>query len=54
MLATARLTGLSAGATLAALFFRVAPHHAEPIALMVGAGFSALAVLISLTRLAKR
>jgi DHA2 family multidrug resistance protein-like MFS transporter len=54
MLATARLTGLSAGATLAALFFRVAPQNAEPIALMVGAGFSALAVLISLTRLAKR
>ena len=54
MLATARLTGLSAGATLAALFFRVAPHRAEPIALMVGAGFAALAVLISLTRLVKR
>jgi DHA2 family multidrug resistance protein-like MFS transporter len=54
MLATARLTGLSAGAALAALFFRVAPHRAEPIALLVGAGFAALAVLISLTRLAKR
>jgi len=54
MLATARLTGLSAGATLAALFFRVAPKNAEPIALLVGAGFAVAAVLISLTRLAKR
>ncbi|THD47250.1 MAG: MFS transporter [Bradyrhizobium sp.] len=54
MLATARLTGLSAGATLAALIFRVAPGHAEPIALLVGAGFAVAAVLVSLTRLAKR
>ena len=29
MLATARLTGLSAGATLAALFFRIAPQYAR-------------------------
>jgi DHA2 family multidrug resistance protein-like MFS transporter len=53
MLATARLTGLSAGATLAALFFRLAPHNAEPIALLVGAGFAIAAALVSLTRLAK-
>ena len=33
MLATARLTGMATGATLAALFFRVAPQGAEPIAL---------------------
>jgi DHA2 family multidrug resistance protein-like MFS transporter len=54
MLATARVTGLAAGATLVALFFRVAPTRAEPIALMVGAGFAVVAALASLTKLAKR
>ena len=54
MLATARVTGLAAGATLAALFFRVAPTRAEPIALMVGAGFAVVAAFASLSRLAKR
>ena len=54
MLATARVTGLAAGATLVALFFRVAPTRAEPIALMVGAGFAVVAAFASLTRLAKR
>jgi DHA2 family multidrug resistance protein-like MFS transporter len=54
MLATARVTGLAAGATLVALFFRVAPTRAEPIALMVGAGFAIVAAFASLTRLAKR
>jgi DHA2 family multidrug resistance protein-like MFS transporter len=54
MLATARVTGFALGATLVALFFRVAPKGAEPIALMVGAGFAVVAALASLTRLAKR
>ena len=54
MLATARVTGLALGATLVALFFRVAPKGAEPIALMVGAGFAVVAAFASLTRLAKR
>jgi DHA2 family multidrug resistance protein-like MFS transporter len=54
MLATARVAGLAAGATLVALFFRVAPTRAEPIALMVGAGFAVVAAFASLTRLAKR
>jgi len=54
MLATARVTGLAAGATLVALLFRVAPTRAEPIALMVGAGFALVAALASLTKLAKR
>jgi DHA2 family multidrug resistance protein-like MFS transporter len=54
MLATARVTGLAAGATLVALFFRVAPTRAEPIALMVGAGFAVAAALASLIKLAKR
>jgi DHA2 family multidrug resistance protein-like MFS transporter len=54
MLATARVTGLAAGATLVALLFRVAPTRAEPIALMVGAGFAVVAAVASLTRLAKR
>ena len=53
MLATARLTGMATGATLAALFFRVAPQGAEPIALWFGAGFAVAAALVSLTRLAK-
>ena len=54
MLATARVTGLAAGATLVALFFRIAPTRAEPIALMVGAGFAVVAAFASVTRLAKR
>ena len=54
MLATARVTGLAAGATLVAFFFRIAPTRAEPIALMVGAGFAVVAAFASLTRLAKR
>jgi DHA2 family multidrug resistance protein-like MFS transporter len=54
MLATARLAGMSIGATLAALFFRIAPQTAESIALWVGACFAVAAALVSLTRLARR
>ncbi len=53
MLATARLTGMAGGATLAALFFRVAPQRAETVDLIVGAAFAALAAFASLSRLAR-
>jgi DHA2 family multidrug resistance protein-like MFS transporter len=53
MLAVARMTGMSAGATLTALFFRVAPQNAETLGLMVGAAFAVAAAFASLSRLAK-
>ena len=51
MLATARLTGLTVGASLAALMFRVAPRGAETIDLLVGVGFAIVAAGASLVRL---
>jgi len=54
MLATARVTGLALGATIAALFLRLAPLSSEPLALTVGAIFAVAAAFASLTRLAKR
>jgi len=51
MLATARLTGQTAGATIAAICFRVATH-VEPVALTLAAIFAALAAVASLSRLA--
>jgi DHA2 family multidrug resistance protein-like MFS transporter len=52
MLATARLTGLTFGATLAALVFRLWPGAgAEPIGLLAGAALAAAAALVSLLRL---
>ncbi len=53
MLATARLTGMTSGATLAALFFGVAPHSAETAALSVGAAFEVFAAFVSLLRLSR-
>ena len=50
MLATARLTGQTIGATLAALSFRFAAH-AEPVALGAAALFAAAAATASLWRL---
>ena len=50
MLATARLTGMTAGATLAAALFRLAPHGAEAASLSAGAVLAALAAAISLLR----
>jgi DHA2 family multidrug resistance protein-like MFS transporter len=50
MLATARLTGQTIGATLAALTFRFAAN-AEPIALGTAAGFAIAAAVASLWRL---
>lgn len=53
MLATARLTGLTGGASLAALVFRLAPNHAEAIDLLAAAGLAATAAVVSLLRLSK-
>ncbi len=54
MLATARLVGLTGGATLAALAFRVAPQNAETLDLIVATGFAVFAALASLLRLSRR
>ena len=50
MLATARLTGQTIGATLAAISFRLAAN-AEPVALGVAALFAAAATVVSLSRI---
>lgn len=50
MLATARLTGMTGGAALAALLFRAVPHGAETFDLAAAAGFAALAAVASVTR----
>jgi MFS transporter, DHA2 family, multidrug resistance protein len=50
MLATARLTGQTIGATLATIMFGVAATG-ETLSLAVAAGFAALAALLSLSRL---
>ena len=50
MLATARLTGQTIGATIAAIAFRFA-GHAETVALLVAAGFAFSGALASLSRL---
>ena len=52
MLATARLTGLSAGATVAALVFRLAPQGPETTDLVIGAVLAVVACLCSVLRLA--
>ncbi len=51
MLALARLLGFTAGATLSAFIFRLAPEGAETAALFTGAGLAVCAALISLSRL---
>jgi len=51
MLSTARLVGQSLGAALVALIFNMAPVRGTIITLVVASSFSALAAVISLTRL---
>ncbi len=51
MLATARLLGLTTGATLAAIAFRFAPEGAVRIDLFVGVAFATIAATVSLLRL---
>jgi DHA2 family multidrug resistance protein-like MFS transporter len=53
MLATARLTGQTGGATLAALVFRVAPHDGETLSLWIAVAFAVAGALASVMRLAK-
>jgi DHA2 family multidrug resistance protein-like MFS transporter len=51
MLATARLTGMTSGATLAAIIFHAAPAGAEGIDLTVAAAFAIAAAVASVARL---
>ncbi|WJF89396.1 MFS transporter [Paraburkholderia bonniea] len=54
MLSTARLTGQTLGAALAALIFGVAPLHGPTVALYVAAGFALVAALVSTLRVTPR
>ena len=53
MLATARLLGLTGGATVAAVVFRLMPRNAETIDLVIGIACAAGAAVASLLRLGK-
>ncbi len=53
MLATARLTGMTAGATLVALVFRTAGQRAEHVCLVFAVGLALAGGVVSLTRLRK-
>ena len=53
MLATARVVGMTSGAALAALVFRLAPAHSESISLFIGAALAAVAAVASTLRLTK-
>ncbi len=54
MLATARLLGMTIGATVAALVFHFVPGHAEPVSLLIGAAFAIAAAVASMFRLSRR
>jgi len=54
LLSAARLTGQTLGAALVAVIFGVLPAHGTTITLVVGAGFSTVAAIVSLGRLASR
>ena len=51
MLATARLTGMTSGATIAALIFRVVPSNGQHLSLLVAVGLAVGGGLASLSRL---
>lgn len=51
MLSTARLLGQTGGAALVALVFNAVPHRANEAALLLGVGFVAVAIVVSLLRL---
>jgi DHA2 family multidrug resistance protein-like MFS transporter len=53
MLATARITGQTIGATLAAIAFRFAAH-ADTVALGVASGLAGIAIMTSLARLSQK
>jgi DHA2 family multidrug resistance protein-like MFS transporter len=50
MLATARLTGQTAGAVLTAIMLHLFPHRAGRITLAIGAALAIVAAAISLSR----
>ena len=52
MLATARLTGQTMGATLVAVFFALRPVGAEKLSLAIAAGIAILGALASASRIA--
>jgi DHA2 family multidrug resistance protein-like MFS transporter len=54
LLATARLTGMTGGATIAALVFRAVPREAEHVCLQVAVGLAVAGGLASLSRLKAR
>ena len=54
MLATARLLGMTVGATIVALVFRLAPEGAEAVGLGIAAGLAVAAALLSGLRLSRR
>ena len=54
MLATARLLGMTLGATVVALVFQVAPERAEHASLLIGAVFAIAAWTTSVLRLSRR
>ena len=47
MLATARLLGMTLGATIVALVFHVAPDNAEPVGLAIATAFALAAAILS-------
>ncbi len=53
LLATARLLGQTAGATIAALAFNLLPGRSEPVNLLIGAGLALAASATSLLRLGR-
>ena len=54
MLAAARLTGMTVGASAAAFIFRLAPRNAETVALLTAASLAAMAAAVSLARLSQQ
>jgi DHA2 family multidrug resistance protein-like MFS transporter len=54
MLATARLTGMTAGASIAALVFRLAPQDGEHLSLQIAVGIAVAGCVASLSRLKAR
>ncbi len=54
MLAVARITGMTVGASTAAFVFKLAPGNSHTIALLTGASLGAVAAAVSLARLSQQ
>ena len=54
MLATARLTGMTVGASLTALVFHTAASDAEHLCLLIGVGIALAGAVVSVSRLKRR